>query len=115
MKRKYLLIGTIIALLMLTLCCALAEDGNNSLSGSCGIGVNWTLSDGGTLTISGTGAMSNYTSETSAPWENHKSRVKALVVENGVTSLGDRAFSSCAALEAISLPEGLLNIGRDSF
>ena len=40
-------------------------------SGSFGEGLTWTLSEEGTLTISGTGAMPDYGSYSVVPWYEH--------------------------------------------
>lgn len=40
----------------------------DSSDGTCGDNLTWTLDDAGTLTISGTGAMTNYSSSSKAPW-----------------------------------------------
>ncbi len=75
--------------------------------GMCGTRINWTLDVDGTLTVSGTGAV------TSSPWS--KAYVKKAVIENGITSLPASAFSSCTALTEITLPDGLASIPNSAF
>lgn len=60
-------------------------------SGKCGKNLTWTIS-GGTLTISGTGAMENY--KESAPWLPYMNDIHTIVVKKGVTTIGNYAFSS---------------------
>ncbi len=88
-----------------------------TVSGSCGSGVTWLLSDNGVLTISGTGAgtMTNYTNNTHAPWVAYKSIITQVVIEEGVTSIGNYAFNNCSNIRSISLPEGLQTIGNNAF
>ena len=66
-------------------------------SGTCGTGLTWTLSDDGTLTISGSGAMRDYSSDdgetSTAPWFTHAVDINNIVIENGMTHIGDSAFS----------------------
>ena len=68
-----------------------------SYSGTCGENVNWALYDDGTLVISGSGKMTEfYASESgAAPWYEHSEMITTVVVENGVTTLGDYAFRDC--------------------
>ena len=57
--------------------------------------LTWTLDADGTLTISGTGAMKNYDYDNRSPAYNN-SKVKKIVIEDGVTSIGDDAFYNCS-------------------
>jgi hypothetical protein len=82
-------------------------------SGTCGENSTWTLSDG-TLTISGTGVMDNYTTGEPAPWLYYKYDISAIVIEPGITVLGEYAFWECAA-QSISLPGTLTHIGTGAF
>ncbi|MCH5188490.1 MAG: leucine-rich repeat domain-containing protein [Oscillospiraceae bacterium] len=59
-------------------------------SGQCGDGLTWSLVDG-ILTISGTGDMWDFKS-TATPWGTMRSGIKEIIVEDGVTSIGDYAF-----------------------
>ncbi len=81
--------------------------------GTCGENVNWTLDDEGLLTIRGSGRMTDvvdiYTSIW--PWE---SAVTA-VIEDGVTSIAQGAFSGCAALQSISIPSSVRSVGDAAF
>lgn len=112
---------------LLTLCMALsllptgvlADDAPTS--GTCGENLNWTLS-GGTLSISGTGKMTDYgrkdNAYTIAPWckgyEDHK-KIQKIVIEPGVTSIGSNAFDLCANVKDVTIPEGVTSIGDDAF
>ena len=91
------------------------SQGIGATSGTCGSKLTWALSNDGTLTISGTGAMNNYTSSSGTPWEARKSSVKTVVVGSGVTSIGDCAFSGCVNLSAVTLPSGLKTVGSSVF
>ncbi len=82
-------------------------------SGKCGDNLTWTLDDEGTLTISGTGDMYDYNSsgENPAPWMD---RINEIVIEEGVTSIGDQAFSG-AYIKKLTLPNSLTKIGNYAF
>ena len=89
-------------------------DPNPPTNGTCGENLTWVLDDAGTLTISGTGAMGNYNSVT-RPWKAHLEAIQSVVIEEGVTSIGNYAFSDCANLVSIQLPAGLISIGTGGF
>jgi len=84
-------------------------------SGSCGDNVTWTLTYGGKLTISGDGAMDDYSSYQSIPWYKNRGRITSVVVDSGVTTIGDHAFDFCKLISDVELPEGLTSIGNDAF
>mgnify|MGYP004622616827 CR=1 FL=1 len=86
-------------------------------SGNCGTGgvedssVRWVLTDDGTMTISGTGAMC----DKETPWRNFSSQINRVVIESGVTTVGSDAFSNCDNLTAAELPGTLTAIGDYAF
>ena len=82
--------------------------------GTCGLNLTWALNDG-TLTISGTGDMFDYDWNTGAPWKDTSADIHTVVVESGVTGIGNYAFNSCEALTSVTLPEGLTRIGNAAF
>ncbi|MBQ8981070.1 MAG: leucine-rich repeat protein, partial [Eubacterium sp.] len=80
-------------------------------SGSCGENATYSFDSGtGTLTISGTGEMTTYSSSSQSPFSNH-SEINALVVESGITSISDFAFVYCTGMESVSFPNTLEKIG----
>ncbi len=54
-------------------------------SGTCGANLTWTLDDAGTLTISGTGAMSHWTDGATRPW--NELQVKTVIIGDGITNV----------------------------
>ena len=88
-------------------------------SGECGAEGNnlfWTLYEDGELVISGSGAMADYIFPDYAPWKTYlQDGDVRVVVEPGVTSLGNFAFMSCKALTQIELPDSLTAIGVHAF
>ena len=83
-------------------------------NGTCGENLTWTLDNTGALTISGTGKMANYGYAT-APWYNNCSKIKSVVIENGVTSIGRCAFYYCTELTRITIPVSVTSIGYEAF
>ena len=86
-------------------------------SGFCGDNLTWTLEENGTLTISGTGRMDDYRNEYNRPWSRNDilSQIKYVIIEDGVTSIGDYAFSGCKALGNVMIPDGVTSIGDYAF
>ena len=85
-------------------------------SGTCGDNLTWTLVEStGTLTISGSGAMNNYTTYSIAPWYDDRAKILAVVIENGVTSIGQYAFYNCTGLTSFTIPNSVTSIGRYAF
>ena len=76
-------------------------------------GVTWTLNNG-TLTISGTGPMEDYTYD-NMPWKGERDSITEVVIEDGVTSIGERAFERCSVLASVSIPDSVTDIGRWAF
>mgnify|MGYP002732993316 CR=1 FL=1 len=79
--------------------------------------VTATLSSDGTLTISGTGNMKDWEYQVETDWHNFdiKGKVKKVVINKGVTSIGSNAFTTCGRLTSIEIPSGVLSIGSDAF
>lgn len=89
-----------------------------ALSGKCGKNVSYSISDDGVLTISGTGAMNNFTYErdiSDCPWHGVRYALKKIVVKEGVTSIGSYAFSFDLSVTDVTLPSSLKTIGNDAF
>ena len=78
--------------------------------------LNWNYDTGTkTLSITGTGAMPDFTLTTRPPWENATNPIEKIVIEAGVTSVGAYAFRNSAVLTSVTLPEGLTTIGKYAF
>ena len=90
----------------------------SAASGSCGKKVTYTLSDDGVLTILGTGAMTNFTytdnDESNRPWHSERESIRKVVIEEGVTSIGNFAFSFCNVQE-VTIPSTVTSIGKRAF
>ncbi len=110
-----------------------AEDCQHNVDGnSCGENLIWKV-ENGTLTISGTGPMTDYgefdPEEESwwlrdPPWWDwipggdkveNREQITRLVVEEGVTSIGIGAFRDLSCLETVELPSTLTAIGGWAF
>ncbi|MBR2549711.1 MAG: leucine-rich repeat protein [Clostridiales bacterium] len=80
-------------------------------SGSCG-NLTWELDDEGLLTISGTGNMPDLSY---APWYDYISSIKSVVIDSGVTSIGNYAFINCENLTSVTIPSSVTSIDKYAF
>ena len=77
--------------------------------------------NGNTLTISGTGNMADfmYSTEGEAPWNyqyySNSSSITNVVIQSGVTNIGDRAFHDLKNLQQCTIPNTVTQIGKEAF
>ena len=95
----------------------LAED-DILAQGTCGAegdgsNVTWVLTTDGTLILSGTGAVAAYEKRKDTPWGDYNDQILQLEVQKGITSVS--GLCSCYKLREVSLPEGLISIGKLTF
>lgn len=83
------------------------EESSSGSTGDC----TWAL-NGTVLTVSGSGAMGDYTESDPAPWGTS---VTEIVIDPGVTSVGASAFAGCTALTSVSIPKMVTSIGNSAF
>ena len=86
----------------------------DAAEGSCGEGVTWALADG-TLTISGTGRMTNFTADAPAPWADQADQITTVEVDGTVTSIGATAFKDCTSLTTVNIADGVEYIEAGAF
>ena len=121
MKKPLALLLSLVFLLALLPAGASAAD--VIAGGECGAEGNnltWTVDADGVLTIEGTGAMADFRFS-GAPWQSYASSeggegfLKSVVISDGVTSIGNCAFSGCSSVERISIPGSVTSVGESAF
>jgi len=113
-KRMKRMVGLILCLVMVISLLPVAF-ADTETSGICGDNLIWMYDESGKLTISGTGAMTNYREYGAAPWFSKCSSVKTIVIGDGVTSIGNYAFYGCYNVTSVTMPDSLTTIGKDAF
>ena len=83
-------------------------------SGTLGGGLTWNLTKAGTLTISGSGAMPDFSSAAEQPWRDNSSEIRSVIIENGVTTIGACAFWESGIL-GVEIPSSVTMIGNSAF
>lgn len=84
-------------------------------SGSCGANLTWKLTDDGTLTISGTGPMYDYSYGTPPYFTDDRIKIKQAVFSQGVTSIGNAALFGFSGLEKVTISDSVTSIGNEAF
>ena len=116
MMRKCLSLLVCVCAIVVCLCLldtvALAAD--VTANGTCGENLTWVLDSDGVLTISGTGAMTDFT-VTNPSWNSYKAQIQRIVIADGVTSIGDRAFYNCTAVTEVDFGATVESIGSYAF
>ena len=94
--------------------------------------LSWTLSNKGTLTISGSGAMGNFSESNRPAWEKDNNLITTVIITDGVKSIGDYAFyekadsssggigfseraSGGSNILSVSIPDSVETIGNYAF
>lgn len=123
MKRSKRIALIVLCAFMLVCALPLNAFAVSDFSGTCGAKVRWDYNiSSRTLTISGKGAMNVYGSSDDTPWSwlffDEEYVLRKIVVKEGVTSIGNHAFSNMAEDEepiSVSLPKSLKRIGDYAF
>ena len=88
---------------------------NIAASGTINGNIAWVLDgDTGTLTVAGTGAIPSYRFS-HAPWYDYRESVRKIVVSEGITEVGERAFYWCTNCTEVILPDSLVAIREYGF
>ena len=108
-RAKILLVLLCLSIFVLLHSTALGDQ-----QGSCGAqgdNVRWTLSEAGVLIISGSGKIADWASQNNWP----ASAVKSIIIQDGVTSIGESAFGSHSNLTSVTIAGSVKSIGRLAF
>lgn len=83
-------------------------------SGTCGADLSWSF-DEGTLTITGSGDMTDFPESTMSPWYHLREEILKISLPDGLTSVGSLAFYECKKLTAVVIPNSVSRIGDYAF
>lgn len=90
--------------------------------GSLGSGVWWELTDDGVLTISGSGGTGSLADESGPgsggmcpPWRSSVDSIRAIVIEDGITDVGNNLFADCWSAESLSIASTVTSLGTQAF
>lgn len=96
---------------------AQTNDGEPSVvaTGSCGESVSYTVYSDMSMVISGTGEMMDYMGEIPHIDATYYQKIESVVIEEGVTSIGEFAFSGFIHLTSMSIANSVTKIGNAAF
>ena len=114
---------------LLTSATAWAEKGDVVATGTCGENLSWTLTENGeadftynsrtytplTMTITGTGAMTDYAGSGDTPWNSNHIAITHLELPEGLTHVGNYAFYFNRYMQSVTLPASVTSIGEQAF
>ena len=73
--------------------------------------LEWAFFSNGLLSFSGTGSMNNVESGITPAWHSYKDQIIEITINDGISSIGDRAFIDFAKLQSISIPQSVTTVG----
>ena len=112
-RRLFLSVALVLSLIVIL--SIISADDSDAESGKCGTDVYWDYTDH-TLTISGTGSMNNYSPlMDTTPWKSYRSSIKTVIIEDGVTSVGNYAFRDYNAITDVVIADSVTSLGPHSF
>lgn len=116
-NKAHRLLALLLAFVMtFSLLPTMAWAADNDCSAAGDDSVTWSYdAKTSTLTISGKGAMKDYANVNSTPWKAYRAKTKIIIIDEGVTRVGNSAFTSHTALISVSLPATLESIGQKAF
>ena len=102
---------------------ALPASAETIASGTSKEGFRWTLDHEGTLTITGKGAMKDYTPAGGGymSWidaslgSDYINQIKRIILSDGITNIGNAAFDYCKNLVSVEIPDTVTTIGDFAF
>lgn len=119
MKKKLLILAAVCILAVLVTGIFTLQSRSRRMpedSGPFGAGLSWAFdADTGTLTISGKGDMPDMDSEDPAPWSQYAEDISHVVVEKGITRIGDFTFFEQNSLRSVRCERGIREIGFYAF
>ena len=128
MKKRACLLVALLAIVVMGFAMSVeaAEIIDRGYCGGEGNGKNltWTLDRDGVLVIEGQGKMKDWIEEEASPlvenyhpidWHKHFDVIDSVIVQSGVTSIGNNAFRNCKSISNIVVPETVTSIGHEAF
>lgn len=132
MKKMISIILSVLMMVSAFCVATVSADTTNEKSGDS-LNCKWSFNDkNGTLTISGNGKMADYSYDVddpdgyddyddvskvtpNTPWKNYATKIKTVVIENGVKNIGSLAFMNCANLATVKIAGSVSSVGFLSF
>ena len=82
--------------------------------GHCGDEIEWMLTAAGTLKLTGSGAIPDYTRD-GAPWASVRKMISDIELGSGITAIGDYAFFGLNLKKEMTVPATVVKVGEEAF
>jgi len=117
MKKKVLSIFLVVVILVTMLPMGIISASAETVSGKCGENLIWSYDTSTyTLTISGTGAMTDQSYVYASPWSDaYRNDIKEVIIDYGVTAICQFAFYGCQNLANVDIPDTVTKIDKEAF
>lgn len=120
--RKFQWLGMLVLAVCLLWCNAARVKAEDIVI-QCGDNCYGTLTDTGVLTISGTGAMWDYTDVGNSVFKKYGDNIYKVVIQDGITRIGDHVFGSYSKsysgeftkIQSVTIGKGVQEIGDSAF
>ena len=127
-KHRVLLISAVVAIMVFACGIITSNAAEIVESGECGVdgnNITWVLDNEGVLVLSGFGEMKDYNSDYyTGSWNSdinpfyslsENLKIDRIVIEEGITRIGNRAFQGCKECKQVSIPDSVTDIGCKAF
>lgn len=116
MKTTLHIALTLVFCVMVFFCFSSTAFAENVDSGTWG-DLTWTLDNEGVLNISGNGKINDFTPSYASEeaWRNRTTSIEKVIINTGVTSIGNYAFQFCDNIKSVIIPDTVTTIGVCSF
>ncbi|MBR0136642.1 MAG: leucine-rich repeat protein, partial [Clostridia bacterium] len=116
MMKKFLSLLSIAALAAAIFCLLPMTAFASEVTGTCGENITYEyVSETKTVTLTGTGAMTDYASAAKSPFYNFRNELTTVVIGEGITTVGTYAFANQNKLTTISLPSTMTALKKGAF
>ncbi len=75
----------------------------------------WVIRTDGTMIFYGKGRTGEYDSEDNPPWYAYRDKITSVILEEGITRIGDYAFYGCDQIRQVTMTDSVVSMGDGAF
>ena len=68
-----------------------------------------------TLIVHGNGAIPAFSDTSAAPWDEYRSEMTRIILDEGITALPADCFAACKSLSSVTFPKSLESVDANAF
>ncbi|MDR1738627.1 MAG: InlB B-repeat-containing protein [Candidatus Symbiothrix sp.] len=105
---------------LLGILCAISAFADNIASGTIRNvandgDINWVIDENYVLTVSGIGAIPDYSAASKSPWGSYRTSIEKVIIEDGITHLGKLSFGNVISCDSIIMANSVKVLGQSCF